>query len=112
MNRTWTFYPINGIKSLLPQFTVLPLQGYSKFSLRLSSARNQSYHSEGCLLARPFRCLHSIAKSSLPMEDTYHPEADVEDLEDYAPGGYHPTLIGDTFCSGRYTIVHKLGYGG
>lgn len=28
------------------------------------------------------------------------------------PGGYHPTLIGDTFCGGRYTIVHKLGFGG
>ena len=45
-------------------------------------------------------------------ERTYHPEVDVEDLEGYMPGGYHPTLIGDTFCSGRYTIVHKLGFGG
>ncbi|OJJ49268.1 hypothetical protein ASPZODRAFT_157692 [Penicilliopsis zonata CBS 506.65] len=42
----------------------------------------------------------------------YHPEADVEYLEEYVPGGYHPTLIGDTFCSGRYAIVHKLGFGG
>ncbi|PGH28744.1 hypothetical protein GX50_08519 [[Emmonsia] crescens] len=42
---------------------------------------------------------------------TYHPEVDVEDLEGYMPGGYHPTLIGDTFCSGRFTIVHKLGGG-
>ncbi|KAL4780356.1 hypothetical protein BJX76DRAFT_338121 [Aspergillus varians] len=25
---------------------------------------------------------------------------------------YHPTLIGDNFCSGRYAIVHKLGFGG
>ncbi|PGH05300.1 CMGC/SRPK protein kinase [Blastomyces parvus] len=45
-------------------------------------------------------------------ERTYYPEVDVEDLEGYTPGGYHPTLIGDTFCSGRYTIVHKLGFGG
>jgi hypothetical protein len=45
------------------------------------------------------------------MEDIYHPEVDVEYLEDYVPGGYHPTLIGDTFC-GRYTVVHKLGFGG
>jgi serine/threonine protein kinase len=37
---------------------------------------------------------------------------DVENLEGYMPGGYHPTVIGDTFCSGRYTIVHKLGFGG
>ncbi|EZF64736.1 hypothetical protein H105_03061 [Trichophyton soudanense CBS 452.61] len=28
------------------------------------------------------------------------------------PGGYHPTLIGDSFCDGRYTVVHKLGSGG
>ncbi|KAJ5507554.1 kinase domain-containing protein [Penicillium freii] len=50
--------------------------------------------------------------SYLPMEDIYYPEVDVEYLEDYMPGGYHPTLIGDTFCSGRYTVVHKLGFGG
>ncbi|KAI3140493.1 hypothetical protein CBS147326_2194 [Penicillium roqueforti] len=50
--------------------------------------------------------------SYLQVEDIYHPEADVENFEDYVPGGYHPTLIGDTFCSGRYTVVHKLGFGG
>lgn len=50
--------------------------------------------------------------SSAVHEGTYHPEVDVEDLEGYTPRGYHPTLIGDTFCSGRYTIVHKLGFGG
>ncbi|KAK2808117.1 hypothetical protein FQN50_005035 [Emmonsiellopsis sp. PD_5] len=50
--------------------------------------------------------------SPLVSERTYHPEVDVEDLEGYTPGGYHPTLIGDTFCNGRYTIVHKLGFGG
>ncbi|KAJ5776091.1 uncharacterized protein N7511_001102 [Penicillium nucicola] len=46
------------------------------------------------------------------MEDIYHPEVDVEYLEDYVPGGYHPIVIGDIFCSGRYTVVHKLGFGG
>jgi serine/threonine protein kinase len=50
--------------------------------------------------------------SDLSMKEIYHPEADVEYFEDYVPGGYHPTLIGDTFCNGRYTVVHKLGYGG
>lgn len=48
----------------------------------------------------------------LPMKDIYHPEVDVEDLENYVPGGYHPTLIGDIFFGGRYTVVHKLGFGG
>lgn len=31
------------------------------------------------------------------MEDIYHSGVDVEYLEDYVPGGYHPTLIGNTF---------------
>ncbi|KAI1252328.1 hypothetical protein MGN70_006903 [Eutypa lata] len=35
-----------------------------------------------------------------------------EDLERYKPGGFHPVNLGDTFQRGRYTIRHKLGYGG
>lgn len=42
----------------------------------------------------------------------YHIEVDVEDLEGYRLGGYHSTLIGDTFCEGRYEVVHRLGAGG
>lgn len=34
-----------------------------------------------------------------------------ESLERYRPGGYHPVRIGDTFNSGRYKVVSKLGYG-
>ncbi|KAK1771314.1 CMGC/SRPK protein kinase [Phialemonium atrogriseum] len=45
-------------------------------------------------------------------EDIYFPEVDVENFEEYRHGGYHPTLIGDTFCDNRYTIVHKLGFRG
>src|SRR6267154_812375 len=36
----------------------------------------------------------------------------IEDIEDYQPGGYHPISIGDTFDQGRYRILHKLGFGG
>ncbi|PSR94657.1 hypothetical protein PHLCEN_2v4389 [Hermanssonia centrifuga] len=36
----------------------------------------------------------------------------VEDLEEYRPGGLHPVAIGDTFASGRYRVLHKLGSGG
>lgn len=36
---------------------------------------------------------------------------DVEDLERYAPGGFHPVHIGDTF-NHRYKVIHKLGSGG
>ncbi|TRX88294.1 hypothetical protein FHL15_010798 [Xylaria flabelliformis] len=35
-----------------------------------------------------------------------------EDLENYTAGGFHPVNLGDTFQGGRYTIRHKLGYGG
>ncbi|KNZ73335.1 Serine/threonine-protein kinase SRPK1, partial [Termitomyces sp. J132] len=35
---------------------------------------------------------------------------DVEDLEQYSPGGYHPVHIDDVL-NGRYCIVHKLGFG-
>ncbi|CAK7273357.1 hypothetical protein SEPCBS57363_005612, partial [Sporothrix epigloea] len=39
---------------------------------------------------------------------------DVEDVEQYAPGGYHPVDIGDVICAGKtkYKAVHKLGHGG
>ncbi|KAI1179014.1 kinase-like protein [Nemania sp. FL0916] len=35
-----------------------------------------------------------------------------EDLESYRAGGFHPVNLGDIFQGGRYTIHHKLGYGG
>ena len=46
-----------------------------------------------------------------PESPLYIQETDVEDLEDYCPGGLHPTIIGNIFHD-RYTVVHKLGYGG
>ena len=36
----------------------------------------------------------------------------IEEIEDYQPGGYHPISIGDIFDQGRYRILHKLGFGG
>ncbi|OOG00594.1 hypothetical protein ASPCADRAFT_347 [Aspergillus carbonarius ITEM 5010] len=41
----------------------------------------------------------------------YQWQEDVEDLEHYQPGGYHPTHIGDQYLHGRYEVVHKLGFG-
>ncbi|KAM5480164.1 hypothetical protein MaudMau93_007627 [Microsporum audouinii] len=35
---------------------------------------------------------------------------DIERLERYQPGGYHPILIGD-ILKDRYQVVHKLGHG-
>ena len=37
---------------------------------------------------------------------------EVEDLENYIEGGFHPVLLDDTFDHGRYHIIHKLGHGG
>ena len=54
-----------------------------------------------------------MADSSVPpTEEIYRPIVDVEFLEEYVPGGYHPTLVGDTFGNSRYKVVHKLGFGG
>ncbi|MCJ1470982.1 hypothetical protein MMC07_009630, partial [Pseudocyphellaria aurata] len=39
-------------------------------------------------------------------------ELDVEPLERYRKGGYHPTHLGDLFKDGRYKTIHKLGWGG
>lgn len=35
-----------------------------------------------------------------------------EPLSGYKFGGYHPVRIGDTFKDNRYTIHHKLAWGG
>ncbi|EPE05772.1 serine protein kinase [Ophiostoma piceae UAMH 11346] len=39
-------------------------------------------------------------------------DVDAEPLHRYQPGGYHPVRLGDVLHGGRYTIVHKLGWGG
>lgn len=36
----------------------------------------------------------------------------VESVEKYHPGGFHPVQIGDVFAKGRYEVLHKLGFGG
>lgn len=40
---------------------------------------------------------------------TYNWIMDVESLENYVPGGYHPIMIGDILHD-RYRIVDKIGY--
>ncbi|KAF7166858.1 hypothetical protein CNMCM5623_000412 [Aspergillus felis] len=46
--------------------------------------------------------------SSLPFK--YVPAEEVERIEKYQPGGYHPIMIGDALQS-RYRVAHKLGHG-
>lgn len=35
----------------------------------------------------------------------------VEDIERYRPGGYHPIRLGDKLGAARYEVIHKLGFG-
>ncbi|KAF2136517.1 uncharacterized protein K452DRAFT_237370 [Aplosporella prunicola CBS 121167] len=50
---------------------------------------------------------HLSTKSTTTL---YTPLEDIEPLERYRPGGYHPVRINDRLHS-RYRIVHKLGFG-
>jgi serine/threonine-protein kinase SRPK3 len=52
----------------------------------------------------------SSSADSGPLPFKYVPIEEVERLEKYQPGGYHPILIGDILQS-RYRVAHKLGYG-
>jgi serine/threonine protein kinase len=56
-----------------------------------------------------FKTFSSSADSG-PLPFKYVPIEEVERLEKYQPGGYHPILIGDILRS-RYRVAHKLGYG-
>ncbi len=53
---------------------------------------------------------YSETSSALP-HLIYQWQEDVENLEAYCPGGYHPISIGDQYQDGRYEVVHKFGYG-
>jgi hypothetical protein len=39
------------------------------------------------------------------------PHIDAEPLHRYHKGGYHPIHLGDSLSSGRYKILHNLGWG-
>ena len=47
----------------------------------------------------------------MPSSVRYPRVDNIEDLEKYRLGGYHPVSIGDAFAKGRYKVVHKLGFG-
>lgn len=68
----------------------------------LSSSRYSTRES------RIYSCVPCSATSASSFEYGYI--EDVERLEDYRPGGYHPIRIDDRLHK-RYRIVHKLGHG-
>lgn len=41
----------------------------------------------------------------------YYRQEEVEYLERYCAGQYHPVKLGDEYSDGRYCVVHKLGFG-
>jgi serine/threonine protein kinase len=68
--------------------------------------------SVGGLACKSFMAFKTFSSSadSGPLPFKYVPIEEVERLEKYQPGGYHPILIGDILRS-RYRVAHKLGYG-
>lgn len=52
-----------------------------------------------------------IATRMEPSRVQYKYVEEVERLDYYVSGGYHTVMIGDKFCTGRYVIAHKLGFG-
>jgi hypothetical protein len=74
-----------------------------RLARRLSIRRSPSILLKAC--ATPSRWSSTSSRLVL-----YQLIEDVERLEYYRPGGYHPIQIGDRFHE-RYRIVHKLGFG-
>lgn len=84
---------------------------YFLFSYR----RTPHSHSLKPVLRRylPWRYIARFSSTSSmhsPTDFKYKWIDDVERLERYQPGGYHPVHIGDVLAD-RYQVAHKLGYG-
>ena len=52
------------------------------------------------------------AKSSKELRYRLPHLDNVEDVENYRKGGFHPIHLGDALKGGRYCVLHKLGFGG
>ncbi|WEW56963.1 serine/threonine protein kinase [Emydomyces testavorans] len=63
------------------------------------------------VLGLPCRQTQPMATCMKPSKVKYKFVEEVECLDYYVPGGYHPVMIGDELCMGRYVIAHKLGFG-
>lgn len=50
-------------------------------------------------------------RSSEDLKQIYNWHQNLEDLDQYEPGGLHPAQLGDRISQDRYEIIHKLGYG-
>ncbi|KAJ3830468.1 kinase-like domain-containing protein [Lentinula raphanica] len=65
------------------------------------------------LLFSSTRTLHHVSTPRASPRRFAPPSLDnIEEVEAYWAGGFHPISIGDCFAQGRYRVLHKLGYGG
>lgn len=83
---------------------------FSRCSLPNIILARRCFTSNAVKLLRPSPSQSVDAETCAP-DLTYQWQEDVENLDDYCKGGYHPTHIGDVHLDGRYEVVHKLGYG-
>ena len=103
----------------------LPFHSAGKF-IRCGTIRSeilQALQSRQCLGFRqprnksfylPSRTRSHTTSSNLNSDSSrikYSFHEDVESLERYGKGGYHPVHLGDELSKGRYKVVHKLGHG-
>ncbi|KAJ5413494.1 hypothetical protein N7465_005799 [Penicillium sp. CMV-2018d] len=63
------------------------------------------------------RCIFSKTITTQPRKTQIHQPlyispVDAEPLHRYRQGGYHPVTLGERLKSGRYKVLHKLGWGG
>lgn len=83
--------------------------------LERSPSQHTSVRASRCLSLVRGVAVMSNADSATDSEPrhTYHPFqlGPSEDLEWYEPGGFHPVHLHDVYDQ-RYSIVHKLGFGG
>ncbi|KAJ0135407.1 Uncharacterized protein HZ326_21574 [Fusarium oxysporum f. sp. albedinis] len=79
------------------------------FTRRVFPARLRSFDTQLFATHRPYSNASRKAMSTPTVRYKYIEEVEV--LEDYRPGGYHPVQINDTLRHDRYQIVHKPGHG-
>ncbi|RJE26915.1 Kinase domain-containing protein [Aspergillus sclerotialis] len=77
--------------------------------LRLAESRNSRSLQLHFISNNTRKAVNQVKPSKVKYE--YVDPDEVERLDYYVPGGYHPVQIGDEFHVGRYVIVHKLGFG-
>lgn len=80
--------------------------------IRMTSSMSTFTPPKSGKMSRDTDASNESRTSMRPGKPQYRLVEDVEDLQRYCPGGYHPLEIGDNLDEGRYRLVDKLGYGG